>query len=53
MGKLTSVLRKGCNMNYVIVEIFFFLSSNFLRKYGTEIFLFFVIMCISRVPNLF
>jgi len=33
MGKLMSFLRKGCSENCIIVEIFFFPSSNFLRKY--------------------
>jgi len=29
------------------------LISNFLRKYGTEIFIFFLIIRISSVPNFF
>ena len=34
--------------------IFFFPTSNFLRKHGTEFFFFlFKIMCISSVPNSF
>ena len=33
--------------------VFFFPTSNFIRKHWTEIFLFFLIMCISVVPNSF
>jgi len=52
MGKLMSFLMKGSSKNCVVVKIVFF-TSNFLTKHGTEIFLFFLIMCVSIVPNFF
>jgi hypothetical protein len=55
MGKLTSFVKKDRNKNCIIVKnIFFFPTSNFLRKHGTEVFLSPpLIMCMSTVPNSF
>ena len=45
---------KGSSKNCIIVEIVPPPpTSNFLVKYGTEIFIFFLIMCMSSVPNFF
>ena len=56
MGKLFGEVfsRKGSSKNCIIMKIvFFFPTSNFVRKHGTEIFLFCLTMCISVVPNSF
>ena len=54
MGKLTSFSRKSSSKNCIIVKrVFFFPTSYFLRKHGTEILLLFLIKCISVVPNSF
>jgi len=54
VGKLMSFLRKGSSKNCITMKIVFsFPTSNFVRKHWTEIFLFFLIMCISIVPNSF
>ena len=53
MGKLTSFLRKRRSKNCITVKIIPLPRStlNFLRKHGTEIF--FLVMRISSVPNLY
>ena len=50
MGKLTRFLRKGSEKDYIIVKIVFFFSY-FKPTLKTEIFLFFLIVCISSIPN--
>ena len=50
MGKFMSFSRKGNSKNCIITKIvFFFPTSNSVRKHWTEIFLFFLIMCMSDV----
>jgi hypothetical protein len=52
VGKLTGFLRKGSSRNCIIVKIVFFsFLLQILRENRTDIFLFFLTMRISSVPD--
>jgi hypothetical protein len=53
VGKLMNFFKERQQQELYHCENSFFLfsTSNLLQKHETEIFLFFLIMCISSVPN--